>query len=79
MALILQNFETQQGFVLPEGYYRLDNITWDIAQDTLYCVLHLYASKQAALNKKTFIPTETISYNLQLGEKPNDLIAACYD
>lgn len=79
MALIVQNFETQQGFILGEGYYKLDNITWDIAQNMVYCVLHLYASKQAAMNKKAFIPTETISYDFHLEEKPTDLIATCYE
>lgn len=79
MGLIVNNFETEQGWVLPVGYYRLDNITWDIAQGTFYAVLHLYVSKEAAENGKSFIPTETISYEFHLTQKPEDVIFACYN
>lgn len=79
MGLIVNNFETAQGWVLTDGYYRLDNINWDITNGVLYAVLHLYVSKEAAENGKSFIPTETISYEFNVAETSKDIVSACYN
>lgn len=41
--------------------------------------MHLYVSKNTAENGKSFIPTETISYEIQLTNEPEDIISTCYN
>lgn len=80
MGLVVNNFETQQGFVLPSGYYKITNINWDLISSQVYCVLSLYASQEAYAQGKTYFPTETISYDFTVdNEQISDLEGACYD
>lgn len=80
MGLIVSNFETQQGFILPNGYYQLESINWNLHTNAIYCVLYLYASKEAQQEGKAFFPLETINYNFLFeGESSDDLPTACYN
>lgn len=79
MGLIVHNFEISQGFILPSGYYKVDNINWDLTTNDIYCVFHLYTSKDTALQGKAYFPLETINYHFVLDSQDiSDLPNTCY-
>ncbi len=52
MGLILHDFETQQGIILSNAYYKVGDISWNIKTNNVNCTLYLYASQEAlALGK----------------------------
>lgn len=78
MGLIVHNFEISQGFILPSGYYKVDHINWDLITNEIYCVFHLYASKDTMLQGKNYFPLETINYNFILNSQDiSDLPNTC--
>lgn len=79
MALLVENYETKQGFIIPLAYYRIDHIDWYIPNNSVLYNLNLYASKEAAEAGRPPLETESVSNIFILDGEPFGLKSICYN